>query len=98
MSPAIGTAFGLKPGETSGAVRSDQSVYIIQTLSRVDADRAAWEAQKEQQREQVIQALAQQRWEQFLGAIRERARVVDARAEFFRRSAEAAAAAAAATN
>jgi len=84
MNAAIGTAFGLKTGETSGAVEADQSVYIIRTVARVDADRAAWETQKALQRQQVVQALAQQRWEQYLDAIRKNAKVVDKRAELLR--------------
>ena len=84
MNAAIGTAFGLKTGETSGAVEADQSVYIIRTTARVDADRAAWEAQKAQQRQQVVQAIGQQRWEQYLDAIRKQAKVVDKRAELLR--------------
>jgi parvulin-like peptidyl-prolyl isomerase len=81
MNAAIGTAFGLRPGETSGAVRSDQTVYIVRTLSRTDADRAAWEAQKENQRRSVVQSLAQQRWDQYLDALRKSAKVVDKRDE-----------------
>jgi peptidyl-prolyl cis-trans isomerase D len=97
MNAAIGTAFGLQPGEISGAIDADRQVYIIQTVSRTDASREAWVAQKAQQRTQVTQALAQQRWENYLAAIREEARVVDNRAELERqqealaRQAEAAA-------
>jgi peptidyl-prolyl cis-trans isomerase D len=87
MNAAIGTAFGLQPGEISGAIDADQQVYIIQTVSRVDASREAWEEQKAQQRQQVSQALAQQRWENFLTALREEARVVDNRAELARQTA-----------
>jgi hypothetical protein len=87
MNAAIGTAFGLQPGEISGAIDADQQVYIIQTVSRVDASREAWDEQKAQQRQQVSQALAQQRWENFLTALREEARVVDNRAELARQTA-----------
>lgn len=91
MNPAIGTAFGLRPGETSGVVESQQAAYIIQVVSRKDADRAAWEQQKEEQRQRVIQALAQQRWDSYLTALRETARIVDNRAELERQQRAAAA-------
>jgi peptidyl-prolyl cis-trans isomerase D len=88
MNAAIGTAFGLQPGEISGAIDADRQVYIIQTVSRTDASREAWEEQKATQRAQVSQALAQQRWENFLTALREDARVVDSRAELQRQQEE----------
>lgn len=87
MNAAIGTAFGLRPGQTSGAVESERSIYIIRTESREDADRAAWEQQKAEQRLQVIQALAQQRWEEYLVGLRENANVVDNREMLARQAA-----------
>jgi peptidyl-prolyl cis-trans isomerase D len=87
MNAAIGTSFGLQPGELSGAVEADRQVYIIQTMSRINASREAWEEQKAQQRIQVTQALAQQRWESYLSALREEASVVDNRAELARQAA-----------
>jgi parvulin-like peptidyl-prolyl isomerase len=94
MNAAIGTAFGLRPGETSGAIEANQQVYVIQLDSREDADRSAWEEQKADQRTRVVQALGQQRWESFLNALRTTADVVDNRAELERQNAAAAAAAA----
>lgn len=79
MNAAIGTAFGLRPGEVSGVVEANQNVFVIQTVSRTDADRAAWEQQKEQQRTQVTQALLDQQWSQFLTSLKDKARIVDNR-------------------
>jgi parvulin-like peptidyl-prolyl isomerase len=81
MNPAIGTAFGLRPGETSGVVESDTGLFILHVVSREDADRAAWEAQRDEQRQRATQALAEQRWNQYMAAIREQARVADNRKE-----------------
>ena len=84
MNAAIGTAFGLRPGELSGVVEADQRVFIIRTISRTDADRAAWEQAKEQQRTQITQALLERRWSQFLTALKENARIVDNREQVLR--------------
>jgi parvulin-like peptidyl-prolyl isomerase len=84
MNAAIGTAFGLRPGDISGAVEADGQVYVIQLVSRRDADRAAWEQQKEDQRSRVNQALAQQRWDSYLDALRRSANVVDNREQLLR--------------
>jgi len=87
MNAAIGTAFGLQPGEVSGAVKADQNVYIIQSISRTNADREAWEAQKELQRQQITQALAQRRWQAYLEALRSEAKIVDNREALARQAA-----------
>lgn len=89
-NPAIGAAFGVPVGATSGVVESDRRLYILRVEDRQPADRAAWEAQKDIQRRQVAQALAEQRWQQFLTALRESAEVVDLRAAL-RRAQQAAA-------
>jgi peptidyl-prolyl cis-trans isomerase D len=79
FTPAVGTAFGLRPGQTSGAVESDRRVFILQAIERTDADRAAWEQQKPEQRMRVMQAASEQRWQQFLDALRRNADIVDNR-------------------
>lgn len=79
LNAAIGTAFGLKPGETSSAIEADGMVYILAVTERKDADRAAWEQQKDMQRQSVMAALAEQRWQQYLDALKASARIVDNR-------------------
>jgi parvulin-like peptidyl-prolyl isomerase len=77
----VGASFGLKPGETSGVVESERNLFIVRTTARTDADRAAWEQQKKDQRLRVAQALAEQRWNQFVAALRANAKIVDDRAK-----------------
>jgi peptidyl-prolyl cis-trans isomerase D len=79
LNAAVGAAFGLRPGQTSGLVEADGQLFLIQTIDRVEPDRTAWEAQKNTQRLQVQQALADTRWQQYMLALRESAEVVDNR-------------------
>ncbi|MEX0980444.1 MAG: peptidylprolyl isomerase, partial [Gemmatimonadota bacterium] len=47
---AIGAAFGAREGEISDVVTTRTNAYILEVVDRVEADREAWEAQKEIQR------------------------------------------------
>lgn len=84
----IGTAFGLNPGQTSGVVEAEGALFVVQTLEKTDADRQQWETEKVAQQPRIAQALAQQRWNQYLSALRENAKIVDNRAKVLRRSNE----------
>ncbi|MFW6201725.1 MAG: hypothetical protein ACOC8B_04050, partial [Gemmatimonadota bacterium] len=68
-------AFGLDVGATSGAVEANDQFFILRTLEREPADREAWEEQKDAQRMQVAQTIQQQRIEQFIEGLRERAEI-----------------------
>ena len=81
QNAAVGTAFGLKPGEVSGVVEADGRLYVIQTLEKTPADRNEFETQKQNARGRLTQALAEQRWNQFMAALKENAKIVDNRAE-----------------
>jgi peptidyl-prolyl cis-trans isomerase D len=88
INAAIGAAFGLqRPGQLSAPVEAMGFVHVLELVSRVDADRATWEAQKEEQRMQVVPVVAQQRWNQFLAALHEEATIIDNRAQLLRRTA-----------
>ena len=82
---AIGTAFGLNPGQTSDIVEAEGALFIIQTVERTQADRKEFEAQKQAQQAQISQALAERRWTQFLQALRQNAKIVDNRDQVLRR-------------
>jgi hypothetical protein len=51
---------------------------------RHDADRAAWEAQKESQRSTVVAEIQEGRLSRFLEGLRESTRIVDGRSDYFR--------------
>ena len=77
---AIGTAFGQKPGQVSAPVEASGLVYIIETLEHTPPDRKQFEADKAANRGRLTQALAEQRWNDFLAALKENAKIVDNRA------------------
>jgi peptidyl-prolyl cis-trans isomerase D len=68
---ATGAAFGTPIGQVSGVVETAAGLFLVQPTERTPADRAAWEAQKEQQR-RIETMRAQQevigRWMQSLRA------------------------------
>lgn len=80
----IGTAFGLKPGQTSGLLEANGRLYVIEVVERTEADREAFEAQKVALRQQIVQGMAQEQWTRFLAALRENAEVQDDRAKVLR--------------
>lgn len=86
---AIGTAFGLRPGQVSGVVEAEGALFIIETLEKTAADRAEFDTQKQASRARFTQALSEQRWNQFLEALKESARIVDNRELVLRQSAQA---------
>jgi peptidyl-prolyl cis-trans isomerase D len=86
---AVGTAFGMKPGQVSDVVEAENMLFIIQLFEKKEANRAEFEAQKAQQRERTTPALAEQRWNSFLAALREDAKIVDNRAALQRQAQQA---------
>lgn len=78
---AIGTAFGLKPGQVSNVVEAEGVLFIIQTTEKKEADRAEFDKEKEAARGRLTQALSEQRWNEFLTALKENAKIVDNREE-----------------
>lgn len=86
---AIGTAFGLEEGETSGLVEVDGTLFIIQTVEKIPADRKAFEEQKESLRARVTAGLEQARWARFINALKEQAKIVDLRDQVLRPQREA---------
>jgi peptidyl-prolyl cis-trans isomerase D len=81
LNQAIGAAFTLPVGAVSAPIQTDDAVYVMRVDRRVNADRAAFEAQKKAQREQLEQGLREQRVRDFLENLRKEAKVEDNRAE-----------------
>jgi peptidyl-prolyl cis-trans isomerase D len=90
INAAIGAAFGLRPGQTSPLVEAEQQLFLIRAVAREDASRAEWQAQLQDQRNRVIQAMAEVRWGQYMNALREDAEIIDNRRELLRRRGTAA--------
>lgn len=80
----IGAAFGLRAGQRSGVITGEHRAYIIESLSRTSADSAAWVAQRDAQRESLLQAARQARVDQYITALRKQANVLDRRKAIFR--------------
>ena len=85
---AIGAAFGLEVGEVSDAVRAGQNVLVVERVSWEAADSAAWLAQLDAQRSQLMGALRDQRMSNWIEGLRESADVVDRRDEVLNRPEE----------
>ena len=79
VNEAIGAAFGLPVGVVSAPVRTNDAVFVLRVDRRVDADSAAWLAQKSAQRQQRSQGLQQQAIQMYLQDLRQSAKVDDRR-------------------
>ncbi len=96
LNPAVGAVFGLKVGQMSGVLTAGNRLFVVQATERAPLDRAAFEGQKAQQRAQVLQALGEQKWAQYIAALRTSAKIEDNRKELARQNNAAQAAAQAA--
>jgi peptidyl-prolyl cis-trans isomerase D len=89
----VGAAFGLRGGERSGVIVGQGGDFIIESLGRKMADSSAWLKQKDTQRAQLLAAVRQGRIQQYVDALRAKAKIVDRRKDVFRTQASADAAA-----
>jgi peptidyl-prolyl cis-trans isomerase D len=81
FNEAIGAAFAVPVGAISKPVKTDNGVYVLRVDRRVPADSAAWVAQKDRQRAQMVNGMRQQRVQQYLRDLRASADVEDNRRE-----------------
>ena len=80
----IGAAFGLHVGERSGVIQGEAGDYLLESLGRRLADSSAWLAQRDAQRQTVLQPVREARIRSYLDGLRSQAKVVDRRKELFR--------------
>ena len=81
IGEAIGAAFELPVNTVSAPIRQQDGVFIVRVDSRKPADRAAFEAQKNELRTRRLQVLRQQRVQAFLDDLRRSADIDDNRKE-----------------
>ncbi len=81
LSEAIGATFakGLAIGAVSSPVKTDASVFVIRVDKRTAADSAKWMAQKPTQREQLLNALRDQKIRLYLDGLKKAAKIDDRR-------------------
>ncbi|MGH7664783.1 MAG: peptidyl-prolyl cis-trans isomerase [Gemmatimonadaceae bacterium] len=79
LNEAIGAAFGVPVGAVSEPVATGDAVYVLRVEQRKEADRAAWEAQKDTQRAELMQRLRQQRVQEYVLNLRRAADIDDRR-------------------
>ncbi|MDG2282744.1 MAG: peptidylprolyl isomerase, partial [Longimicrobiales bacterium] len=79
QNAAIGAAFGLEPGDVSGVVSTPANVYVLEVLTRTDADSTAWLGQLDEQRQAAIAIRQQARLSEWIEALRAAADIRDRR-------------------
>lgn len=75
----VGAAFTLPVGAVSEPIVSDDAVYVMSVDRRVDADRKAFDAIKEQIRGQYLNTMQQARIQEFVSNLRAAAKITDRR-------------------
>jgi len=76
---AIGAAFGAPVGAVAPPVKGQNNVIVLRVDKRTTADRAAFDKQKKELRDQMAQRVRQQRVQQYLAALHDAAKIEDNR-------------------
>jgi peptidyl-prolyl cis-trans isomerase D len=79
MNEVIGAAFSLPLNAVSGPIATEDAMYVIRVDKRTETSRTAWEAQKTQQRQALMQQQREQAVQMYLANLREAAKIVDNR-------------------
>jgi peptidyl-prolyl cis-trans isomerase D len=85
----IGAAFGLKQGEHSQPVDTEEGIYLIEVLEHAPADSAAFAKELDQLRITALRQERQARIRSYMTSLREQADVKDFRSEIYRTTAQA---------
>jgi peptidyl-prolyl cis-trans isomerase D len=78
---AVGAAFGTAIGQVSDVVETPAGLFIVRPTARVEADRAVFDAQKQQLRMIATQQLQQAEAARFMSSLRDQAKIEDNRDE-----------------
>jgi peptidyl-prolyl cis-trans isomerase D len=81
VNEAIGAAFSLPVGRVSAPIRTLDGVFVLRVDERREADRAEFEAQKAELREEDLERTQQERIQLFMLNLRENAKIEDRRLE-----------------
>lgn len=79
FNEALGAAFALPVGVVSAPIRTEDQVVVLRVDQRKLADRAAFDAQKDQQRASIMDLLRRKRVQDFVTNLRAAARIEDNR-------------------
>ena len=75
----VGVAFGLALDQASGPIRTDAAIFFVQPTAKIAADSAAFEEQKDQLRDIVVQDAMRMRVQMVISSLRESADFTDGR-------------------
>ena len=79
LGEAVGAAFALPVNVVGAPIRQNDGVYVMRVDARKPADRAAFDAQKQDLRARRLQQLRSERLQMFLDDLRKSARLTDKR-------------------
>ena len=79
LGEAVGAAFALPAGTLSTPIRQDDGVFVMRVDARKPAERAPFEAQKNDLRARRLQQMRQQRLQMFMDDLRKSAKLTDKR-------------------
>lgn len=79
LNEAIGAAFSLPVGSVSAPIVTQAALFVMRVDARTQASRAAFEAQKDVQRESFGNSLRQQRVTDYIDGLRRNAKITDRR-------------------
>ena len=79
LNQAVGASFSLPLGAISAPVRTDNGIFVIRVDKKVTADKTAFEQQKNDQRQQALNAMRDTRVQSFVNSLRKDAKIEDRR-------------------
>jgi parvulin-like peptidyl-prolyl isomerase len=81
LNEAVGAAFSLPAGIVSAPIVTDDGVFVLRVERRIEADKTAWEKQKDAQRKQATANLREARVRNYMDGLRKASKIKDRRKE-----------------